>query len=126
MPYDRPTKTELVAAVREFMEEKLLPELTGHLGFNTRVAINVLKIIERELELGGDISARAHARLTEILGADTNNLNNHELNVLLSKAINDRKLTYQDTHLTEHLWQTTLDKLSVDNPKYQSYLVIKG
>lgn len=126
MPYDRPTKNELLGAVREFMEEKLLPELQGHLGFNTRVAINVLKIIERELELGGNISQQANERLTVLLKTKNENYNNHELNILLSKAIDQRKLTYRDDQLLEHLWLTTLDKLSVDNPKYQSYLVEKG
>ena len=126
MPYDRPTKNELLGAVREFMEEKLLPELQGHLGFNTRVAINVLKIIERELELGGDISQQARKRLIALLEIENETHSNHEMNVLLSEAIREKKLTYQNEQVLEHLWLTTLDKLSVDNPKYQSYLIEKG
>ena len=125
MPYDRPTKSELIVAVREFMEKKLLPESKGQLGFNTRVAVNVLKIVERELELGGEISTQTHNRLIKILKTENSTASNHELNILLAKEISERRLTYQDDQLITHLWQTTLDKLSVDNPKYQSYLIEK-
>ena len=102
MPYDRPTKNELVTSVREFLEDKLLPELKGHISFNTRVAINVLKTVERELDLGEATT-------------------NHILNQQLSQSINQRDLTYHDKDLIDHLWKTTMDKLSIDNPRYASY-----
>jgi hypothetical protein len=121
MPFDRPTKNELTTAVREFLEKKLLPELSGHIGFNTRIAINVLKILERELESGDAIADETHQRLLALLNADDEQVSNHELNIKLSKEISERNLTYHDQKLIDHLWLTTMDKLSVDNPGYVSY-----
>lgn len=121
MPFDRPTKNELVIAVREFMEDKLLPELTGHLNFNTRVAINVLKIIERELEQGETTAEETRTRLLQLLKNTGNTLSNRELNQALSKEISERKISYQDQALIDHLWQTTMKKMAVDNPRYVSY-----
>jgi hypothetical protein len=50
MQLDRPTPQELAEAVREFLQEEILPTLDDHrLKFRTLVAINGLGIIEREL-----------------------------------------------------------------------------
>ncbi len=119
MPFDRPRKIELLGAVREFMEEKLLPELHGHLGFNTRVAINVIKMLERELETGDEISVQVRSRLQALLSSETTDVLalNHEL----CQAIDAGSFNDKNEALVAHLWQTTLDKLSVDNPRYVSY-----
>ena len=46
---DRPTAGELATAVREFLEEDILPVLDDHrLRFRTLVAMNALSIVERE------------------------------------------------------------------------------
>ena len=48
--HDRPTPEELAEAVREFLQEEILPLLDDHrLKFRTLVAINGLGIAEREL-----------------------------------------------------------------------------
>jgi hypothetical protein len=48
--HDRPTPQELAEAVREFLQEEILPVLDDHrLRFRTLVAINGLGIAEREL-----------------------------------------------------------------------------
>ena len=50
MQHDRPTPQELAEAVREFLQEEILPILDDHrLKFRTLVAINGLGIAEREL-----------------------------------------------------------------------------
>ena len=50
MQHDRPTPQELVEAVREFLQDEILPILDDHrLKFRTLVAINGLGIAEREL-----------------------------------------------------------------------------
>lgn len=47
--HDRPTAGELAAAVREFLEEEILPVLDDpRLRFRTLVAMNALSIVERE------------------------------------------------------------------------------
>ena len=46
---DRPTARELVEAVREFLERDVMPATEGRVQFHTRVAINALGMVEREL-----------------------------------------------------------------------------
>ncbi|HET8605662.1 MAG TPA: DUF6285 domain-containing protein [Gaiellaceae bacterium] len=46
---DRPTPAELAQAVREFLETELLPAVADpRLRFRTLVAMNALRIVERE------------------------------------------------------------------------------
>lgn len=120
MPFDRPRREELVTAVKEFLEQKVLPELSGHLNFNTRVSINVLKILERELTTESNITDAARSRLQKLLHTKESNI--RELNQELCESIDNSAFNYTDPALCEHLWQTTLDKISVDNPRYSSYL----
>jgi aminoglycoside phosphotransferase (APT) family kinase protein len=51
-PHGRPTVSELLDAVREFLTGQVMPATTGQLAFHARVAANVLGIVARELELG--------------------------------------------------------------------------
>ena len=64
---DRPTALELLAAVRQFLEEQVVPALEGGRQFHARVAANVLAIVGRELQ-HGDAQLRAEwRRLTALL-----------------------------------------------------------
>ncbi len=51
-PHGRPTASELLEAVREFLTGQVMPTSTGQLAFHARVAANILGIVARELELG--------------------------------------------------------------------------
>jgi hypothetical protein len=51
-PYGRPTASELLDAVREFLTDQVMPATSGQLAFHARVAANALGIVARELELG--------------------------------------------------------------------------
>ncbi|OBK74322.1 DUF6285 domain-containing protein [Mycobacterium sp. 1274761.0] len=57
--YGRPTAAELVAAVADFLDTDVRQSLDGQLAFHTRVAVNVLRTVERELrtESAGDVTA---------------------------------------------------------------------
>ena len=48
---DRPTRKEFLAGISRFLESEVVPVLSEPLRFHTRVAANLLKIIERELDL---------------------------------------------------------------------------
>ncbi|HEX7321860.1 MAG TPA: phosphotransferase family protein [Mycobacterium sp.] len=58
--YGRPTATELVAAVAEFLETDVRAATDGQVAFHARVAANALHIVERELlDTSAGESARA-------------------------------------------------------------------
>ncbi len=59
--HDRPTAAELIEAVRAYVEDEVLPATEGAVHFHGQVAVNALKIVERELA-SGDGPRAAHER----------------------------------------------------------------
>ena len=118
MPSNRPTRDELLEAVVEFLEKRLMPKLDKHTAFHTRVAANVLNIVRRELEQGPELDAEELARLKDLLGEDGTL---DELNAELCTRIRKGDLDQRNPDLMEHLFLTTMGKLSVDQPIYSAY-----
>jgi aminoglycoside phosphotransferase (APT) family kinase protein len=50
-PQGRPTASELLDAVRDFLTDQVMPATGGQLAFHARVAANVLSIVAREFDL---------------------------------------------------------------------------
>jgi hypothetical protein len=115
---DEPTPTELIKAVADFLRHEITPAISGHNAFKLRVAINALDLVTRQLALeqGGD--AAEAARLTELLGMQGSLV---DLNRALAERIARGEADLQTPGLSDHLWQTTMDKLAVDQPNYASY-----
>jgi len=116
--HDEPTPIELTKAVADFLRDDIAPMISGHLAFKLRVAINILDLVGRQLTLEQGSDAAEAARLTGLLGIPGALI---ELNRALAEKIASRELDLQTQGLTEHLWQTTMDKLAVDQPNYASY-----
>ena len=68
-PFGRPTATELVEAVREYLEADVMEGSDRGARFTGRVARNALLMVERELRLGPAM-ARAHVDRLAALGFD--------------------------------------------------------
>jgi len=115
MPTDRPTASELLEAIREFLAEKVAPNLDGQLAFHVQVAGNALAIVERTLEHGGSMDAEELQRLQELLGTEGNLL---ELNHQLAERIRNGDFDNQRDQLFDHLQKTVKDKLQLANPRY--------
>jgi hypothetical protein len=115
---DEPTPTELIKAVADFLRHELAPEIKGHNAFKLRVGINMLDLVTRQLTLQGASDAAETARLKELLGNDGSLT---DLNRALAEKIASGEADLQTPGLAEHLWQTTLAKLAVDQPNYGSY-----
>ena len=115
---DEPTPTELIKAVADFLRNEITPMISGHNAFNLRVAINALDLVTRQLALESRSDAAEAARLTQLLGMQGSLT---ELNRTLADRIANGELDLQTPGLADHLWQTTMDKLAVDQPNYASY-----
>jgi hypothetical protein len=112
---DQPSVLELVAAVRDFIEQKAMPELKGHTAFHARVAANALSIVARELEHGAASGEAERARLAKLLGHDGPLM---DLNRELCTAIRGGKIGLDTPGLADHLTLTTRDKVGIDQPNY--------
>ena len=67
MAEDRPKATELIETVREFLQDRALGALTGHLAFEVRIAANLLAIALREIEKRPAMAESERRRLNEAL-----------------------------------------------------------
>jgi hypothetical protein len=115
---DEPTPEELIKAVADFLRSDIAPVVSGHNAFKLRVSINALDLVTRQLKLeeGGD--AAESARLSRLLGMQGSLT---ELNRVLADRIAKGEVDLQTPGLSDHLWQSTMDKLAVDQPNYGSY-----
>ncbi len=106
--HDVPTAQQLVESVREWLERDVMAETSGRLQFHARVAINVLAMVERELQLGPQQAEDHHARLAR-LGFVTDDQ--------LASAIRNGDIDIT-TELRADVWASVRDKLAVANPRY--------
>jgi fructose 1,6-bisphosphatase len=108
-PHDAPSSGELVESVREWLERDVLAATDGRMQFHTRVAINVLSIVERELMLASE-QARTHLDRLRVLGVADD--------LALASAIRSGELDDRMAEVRALVWESVRDKLVVANPKY--------
>jgi hypothetical protein len=114
---ERPSATELIAAVATFLEKDVAARVEGHTAFHLKVAVNALRIVERELAQGPVSTAADAARLAALLElpADTPLA---ELNRALCARLRAGDIAVDDTRLRDHLWQSVLARMAIDSPRY--------
>ena len=109
MPHDVPTAAQLIESVREWLEKDVLTSTAGRVQFHSRVAINVLAMVERELAMGGQQTLDHAARLA-VLGMNDDSE--------LATAIRNGDLDDRFNEVVELVRASVLDKLAVANPSY--------
>jgi hypothetical protein len=107
--HGRPTASELVTAVREFLERDVFGAVEGRVRFHTRVAMNALAMVERELDAGRAQADRHAADLAALGVADE---------AELAAAIRDGRLDARMPEVVEVVRRTVKAKLEVANPGY--------
>jgi len=120
MARNRPTDSELIDAVTEFLGEVAESESnTPDVRFRLRVAMNVLGIVRRETVSGANHDEQERVALQHLLGAQSADLD--ELNRNLCEQI--RRGDFDDCHLElkKVLLDITMNKLAIDNPRYSTY-----
>lgn len=115
---DKPTPDQLLQAVAQFLRERVMPQLDNQTAYHTRVSANVLDILARQWQISPPAEVQELGRLQDLLGREGTL---EELNDQLCERIASGELTASTPGLVEHLWQITLDKLAVDQPKYETY-----
>ena len=128
---DRPTVLELLAAVRGFLEDDLVPTLEGRRRFHALVAANVLGVVEREL--AGEEEQLAHQwdRLAELFALDPSSRPQvasalraavRELETRLAERIRGGEADggALGARVRAHVRATVEEKLAVANPPFGS------
>jgi hypothetical protein len=108
-PHDRPSAAELLESIREWLERDVLASVEGRLQFHTRVAINSLNIVVRELEMGQGQEVQ-HRRVLDDLGKSSD--------AELAQAIRNGEYDNQLPDLLRALAPVIEDKVRVANPQY--------
>ena len=115
MPSSMPDARTLLDAAIKYLENELLPELTGYHRFKTRVTTNVLITLRRELELGESQAVAERARLTELLGHEGNVAT---LSLELAERIKAGKIDPQTSAVRDHIRKSLAEALLINNPKW--------
>lgn len=129
--YDRPTAHELINAAIMHFEAAVIPAVRAdrRLYFQTLVAVNVLKIVGREMTLGRDHLLAEWGRLNALLGdsvappaePDAAQFALAARNAALCADLRAGKYDgagADQAALLAHLLATTVEQLAVANPKF--------
>lgn len=124
---DRPTQSdvtsaELLGAVKGFLMESVLPAVAGRDQFNTRVAANVLGIIEREQALSPALQALDREAAQRWLPEQAST---EELPQQLARALAKRDIPV-DADFMAYLKARQLVLTAINNPRYASRAVAEA
>jgi hypothetical protein len=123
---DRPTRTELLEAVRRYLEEDVIPHTSGRRQFLARVSVHALGLVDRELRHEERHLVREWRDLDELLGPSAMPALREEAraaldgrNRELAAAIRSGRFDAASAlrqRLLAHLRETTREKLEVADP----------
>ena len=115
---DRPAAGELLEALREFLERDILTAVEGRRQFHTRVAINVIRILEREWAQEPDALRAEWERLHVLVGAEGEPTPQAvvDANRDLARRIRDGELDDRWDETFTLVRETIVDKLRIANP----------
>ncbi len=117
-----PTPDELLELVARYLTDVAMPLLPPAAAFHARVAANVLQVVRRQVELAPRQDAAELARLAALgVTTDAPAPDLPAANAALARAIAEGRIESADPALLAHLWQSTFERLAVDQPGYASY-----
>jgi hypothetical protein len=116
MPQSLPAAPTLIAAAVKYLEDELMPTLAGYHRFKTRVTINVLNTVRRELEMRPALETAEGARLAALVRHEGEA---EELSRELCDLIRAGGIDLNDRALRAHLRQSLEDALAINNPKWK-------
>jgi|TARA_Y100000994_G_C15303791_1_gene280809 hypothetical protein len=115
MIFDRPTSSELIKAVMDFLDTKIKDELPPHLAFKLRITNNVLGMVQREIDHGETLHQEVHDAMQNLINSEELTTEN------LSDLIKNGKIDLKNRDLEDLLVLLSKNKIAVDNPNYSTY-----
>ena len=115
---DIPRTDELLVSVRDFLRNDVMDETTGRANFLSRVAANSLDIVLRELTLGPIHQGLELDRLQALFQSDEGL---DALKRRLVTELRDKKISLDNDVLQNHLRQTVVNQVAIDQPKYSGF-----
>src|SRR3954467_11294590 len=115
MPAIQPDASALLDAAIDYLERELLPTLAGYHRFQCRVTVNVLAQVRRELALAPAQADAERGRLIALLGHPGER---DALSRELAARIRAGELALDDPALLDHLRQSLVEALRINNPKW--------
>jgi hypothetical protein len=121
---DRPTAVELLDTLATYLEEEVGPELEGPLVYRTRVALNCLSVVRRELS-DEEALPREAARLAALLDTPVPEGSPRVALEALNAQLAERLRRGGDAAFDEAAWPVLMagarEKLAVLRPGYDGY-----
>jgi hypothetical protein len=117
MSHGRPSVEALLAALRMHLEDNVQPQLSGALAYQNRVAIGLVRTLERDRAATAAAEQDERASLARLLGMQGTL---DALNAELCRRIRARQLGSDDASLLEHLDRVALAAVAIDNPSYSA------
>jgi len=117
MPASKPDAAALLDAAIDYLERELLPTLSGYHRFQSRVTINVLAQLRRELALAAGQAEAERARLVALLGHPGEP---GELSRELAARIRAGEFALDDPALLAHLRRSLVEALAINNPRWRA------
>lgn len=115
---DMPRTDELLVSVRDFLRGDVMTATEGRNNFLARVASNSLDIVLRELAMGPEQQRRELTRLQLLYDSQD------DLTTLRWRLVNDlrnRNISLENEVLQDHLRQTVVNQIAIDQPKYSGF-----
>lgn len=124
--HNQPSQKELIEAVKRFISDTAMPQLTGRAAFHARVALNVLDILARDIAKRAKYEEAELARLQEYVECYDPWIKLDDLNKMLCKKISNGEKTLDDERLIELLRENAIAQVRVDQPKYSGLKTALG
>jgi len=120
---DMPRTDELVSSVRDYLRTDVMAATEGRLNFLARVASNSLDIVLRELSLG---EAQRKQELERLQALFRSNDDLEALRWRLVNELRDGTMPLDRPGLAEHLRQTVVNQVAIDQPGYSGLKTALG
>lgn len=112
MPQSHPDAQTLLAAAVDQLEAEVYPTLQGGMRYRTRIVLNVLRVVQRELALGAGFDAQDAAELQKLPGLESGGAE------VLTQRIEDGQADLDDPRLVAFLRQSLDRALAINNPRW--------